>query len=180
MAIAASDINFRYSVKTGAAGNSTAGTASGSLGKWISTTEVTTAKNDLFDNISGAENASSTVDYRCVFVHNGHASLDYQNSGGYVASEVAGGASVTLAVDNIGQTVISYDSNAQADEITNETTAPTGVGAFSAPTTPATALSMGTIPAGACRAIWVKRTAANTSALTDDGFTLGVTGDSAA
>jgi hypothetical protein len=37
-AIVASDIVWRYSVTTGSAGNTTAGTANGSLGKYISTT----------------------------------------------------------------------------------------------------------------------------------------------
>jgi len=81
---------------------------------------------------------------------------------------------------NNPKVVVTHAAGDVADEITNETTAPVNVGAFSAPTTPATALSLGTIPAGCCRATWVKRTAANTAALADDGFELGITGDTAA
>jgi hypothetical protein len=38
MPIADTDILFKFSVKTGSAGNSTSGTAAGSLGKYISVT----------------------------------------------------------------------------------------------------------------------------------------------
>lgn len=52
MAITATDILFKFSVKTGAAGNSTAGTAGGSLGKYISTTQITdNTLNNLFDDV---------------------------------------------------------------------------------------------------------------------------------
>ncbi len=43
MPIADTDILIKYSVKTGSAWNSTAGTAVGSLGKYISTTTITSA-----------------------------------------------------------------------------------------------------------------------------------------
>lgn len=73
MAIVAADIVYRYSIKTGAAGDSTASAQATSLGKYVSTTVVATGANGKFDNISGAENAASTVDYRCIFVLNNHA-----------------------------------------------------------------------------------------------------------
>jgi hypothetical protein len=180
MAVTSSDLLFKYSVKSGSAGNQVVGNATGSLGRYISTTQVSTAKNGLFDDVSGAENAASAVDYRCLFVHNNHATLTYQNAAVYVSAEVAGGASVELGVDAIGYTIIDYSTASQASEIVNEVATPTGSGSFSAPTTPATGISLGDIPAGCCRAAWVKRTAANTSAVTNDGFTFGVTGDSAA
>lgn len=180
MAIVSGDLLFKLSVKTGSAGNSTAGTAAGSLGKYISTTQLSgTALNNLFDDISGAENAASTVDYRCVFVHNSHATLSLTSAVVYVSAETAGGASVAIAVDNTAASAIG-SASAQADEIANETTAPTAVGAFSTPTTAGAGLSLGTIPAGQCRAFWVRRTAANSAALDADGATWAVSGDTAA
>lgn len=180
MAVAASDVLIKHSVKTGSAGNSTAqADPNASLGKYISTTQVSTAANGAFDNITGAENAASTVDYRCHFVHNAHATLTIENVGVYLSAEVALGASVALAVDNIAVSVIGA-TGAQAAEIANETTAPSGVGTFSSPTTAGTALSLGTIPAGSCRAFWIRRTAANSAALDADGYTLGVTFDTPA
>jgi len=180
MPIASSDIKFKLSVKTGSAGNSTAGTPAGSLGKYISTTEITdNTLNNLFDDISGDENAASTVDYRCIFIHNAHASLTLQSPVIWLSAEVSGGANITIAIDDIAASAIG-DSSAQAAQITNETTAPTGTGAFSGPTSKGTGLSLGSIPAGQCKAVWVKRTATNSAALSSDGVTLKVEGDTAA
>lgn len=180
MAIAPSDIVFRYSTTSGAAGDATAGTAAGSLGKYVSTTAwAGGVANDLFDDISGAENAASTVDYRCVFVLNNHATLTLLNATVYLSAEVAGGASVALAVDNIGP-VAKGSASAQAAQIANETTAPTGTTAFSSPTTAAGGITLGSLAPGQVRAVWVRRTAANSAALDADGVTIAVTGDTAA
>lgn len=179
MAISASDILIKYSVKTGAAGDSTAGTMAGSLGKYVSTTQVSAGANGMFDDISGDENAASTVDYRCVFVHNNHATLTLQNAVVWMSAETSGGANVAIAVDNIAASA-KGSASAQADQIATETTAPTGAGAFSSPTTKATGLALGNLAAGQVRAVWVRRTATNSAALDNDGFTLAVAGDTAA
>lgn len=181
MPIASSDIKYKFSVKTGSAGNSTAGTAAGSLGKYISTTEITDATlNNLFDDVSGDENAASDVEYRCVFVHNAHGSLTLQNAVIWLQAEVANGASVAIAIDDAAASAIG-SSSAQADEIADEGTAPgTGVGSFSSPTSKGTGLSLGNIPNGQCRAFWIRRTAANNAALNNDGVTIRVEGDTAA
>lgn len=176
MPIVSTDIVLLYTTTSGAAGNSTAGTQAGSLGKYVSTTPVATGVNGLFDDISGAENQALTVDYRGIGVLDNHATLALQNAVIYIASEVAGGASVAVAVDNIAVSA-KGSASAQLAQIANETTAPTGVGTFSSPTTAAAGLALGTIPAGSVRGIWAKRTAANTSALDADGVTLGISGD---
>ena len=179
MAIAASDILFKYSTTAGTAGNSNPGTAAGSLGKYISTTEITSGTlNNLFDDVSGDENAASDVEYRCFFVHNNHASLTWQNVVVWIQSEVAGGANVAISVDATAPSAIG-SSSAQAKEIADESTAPASQ-TFSSPTTKATALSIGNIPAGYCAAVWVRRTATNSSALNNDGATIRVEGDTAA
>jgi len=175
-AIVAGEILLKYSISA-AAGNTTASAPSTSLGDQISTTAwAGGSANDLFDDISGAENAASTVDYRCIFVHNSNTSNALQNAVVYLSAEVASGAGVTIAVDNLAASAIGA-AVAQAAAIATETTAPTGVGAFSAPTTAGTGLALGSIPAGSCRAVWVKRTATNSAALSADGVTIGVSGD---
>lgn len=179
MAITASDILFKFSVKTGSAGNSTAGTAAGSLGKYISTTQITDATlHNLFDVITGDENAASDVEYRCFFVHNNHGSLTWENVVVWLSSEVAGGASAAIAVDQVAASAIG-SASAQADEVVDESTAPSGE-SFSSPTTKGTGLSIGNLTAGQCRAIWVRRTAANTAAVDNDGVTIRCEGDTAA
>jgi hypothetical protein len=58
-----------------------------------------------------------------------------------------GNTTIALAVDNAAASAVG-NASAQADQITNETTAPTSVGAFSAPTTKAAGLSLGSIGPG--------------------------------
>jgi hypothetical protein len=180
MPIISTDLLYKFSVKTGYAGNSTAGTAAGSLGKYISTTQIAdNTLNNLFDDVTGDENAASDVEYRCIFIHNAHDSLTLQNAVVWLQSEVSGGASIAIAIDNIEASLIDSESD-QADEIADENTAPgPGVGSFSSPTSKSSALSLGDIAAGQCRAIWIRRTAANTSPKNNDGVTLRVEGDTA-
>jgi hypothetical protein len=80
MPISSSDLLLKHSIKTGTAGNQNAqANPNASLGKYISTTQITDATLDnLFDDISGDDNSSGTVDYRCVFIHNAHGSLTLQ------------------------------------------------------------------------------------------------------
>jgi len=179
MAIVAGDILFKFSVAA-AAGNTTAGSAATSLGDQISTTQITDATlNNLFDDVSGDENAASDVEYRCIFVHNAHATLTWQSVVVWLSAEVSNGAVATIAIDNFAASAIGQAS-AQAAAITLEGDAPSGVGSFSGPTTKGTGLALGNIAAGSCRAIWVKRTAANTAALDNDGVTIRCEGDTAA
>jgi hypothetical protein len=93
----------------------------------------------------------------------------------YLSAEVAGGASIAIGVDTTAASALG-SATAQALTIANETTAPAGV-TFSAPTTAAGGISLGSIPVGNVRAVWVRRTAANTAALSGDGVTLAVSGD---
>lgn len=177
MPITATDLLFKLSVTTGAAGNATAGTPAGSLGKYISTTELSgTALNNLFDDVSAAENAASTTDYRCVFLHNAHATLTYQNAVlFFTGGDPAGGATVTAATDNIAASAVG-SASAQAALIANETTAPSGVSAFSLPTTAGAGLSLGNIGPGQCKAFWIKRAAGNTAAA-DETLSINVSGE---
>lgn len=178
MAIVAADILFKFSV-VAAAGDTTAGTAAGSLGDQISTTQLTDATLlNLFDAVSGDENAASTVDYRCFFVHNNHATLTWVAPKVWINSETAGGASVAIGLDPAGVTAKGLGS-AQAATIANELAAPAGV-TFSAPTTKGAGLQLADIPPGSVAAIWVRRTAANSAALDVDGAVFKVEGDTGA
>lgn len=174
-AITSGEILFKYSVAA-AAGNTTAGTAATSLGDQISTTQWTGGSaNDLFDDISGAENAASTVDYRCIFVHNSNGANTLENAVVYLSAETAGGAGIAVGADTTAASAIASGS-AQALTVANETTAPAGV-TFSSPTTAGAGVALGNIPSGQCKAFWIRRTAANTAALSSDGVTIAVTGD---
>lgn len=179
MAITAAELLVKLSVGTGP-GNSTAGTPGGSLGGFISTTVVdqATLLHNLFDRISGDENAASTVDYRGVLLHNSNASLTLQAPVAYISAEVAGGASVAISVDATATSALG-STTAQMKSVANETTAP-ATQTFSAPTTKATGLALSDVPAGNVKGVWIQRTAANSAAVDSDGFTLAIAGDTAA
>lgn len=172
------DIVIRLSVGA-AAGDTTASSGAASLGDQVSTTVASTAVNGLFDVITGAENAASTVDYRCVFILNNHATLTAYSVKVYLASEVSGGASTAIALDNIAISAKTSGS-AQAATIATETTTPTGVGAFSSPTTDSGGLSVGDLAPGQVKGIWIRRTAANTGPVAADGVSLAWALDTAA
>jgi hypothetical protein len=175
-AIVAGDILTKYSVTTGSAGNSTAGTANTSLGKYISTTQWTGGSlNDLFDDISGDENAASEAEYRCIFVHNTNTANVYENAVVWISAETAGGANISIGADTTAASAIG-SASAQAVTVANEDTAPGGI-TFTSPTTKGTGISLGNIPTSQCKAFWVRRTATNSSALSADGMTLSIAGD---
>lgn len=180
MPISSTDIVFRYSVTTGTAGNTTAGTAAGSHGKYVSTTAIADASlHALFPELTGDENAASISDFKCIFVLNNHPTLTLQRTVVWVVSEVAGGAELAVALDNIGITAKGA-TTAQAATIADKNAVPAGTTAFSKPTSKATGLVIGDMAPGTVIAIWVRRTAVNSPAQLNDGATLRVDGDTAA
>lgn len=179
MAITASDIKFKLSTKSGTAGNTLTSTPAASLGKYISTTEIVDASlHNLFDVISGDENAASDVEYRLYFVHNTHPTLTWENVVVWLSAEVAGGAAAAISVDTTAASDAD-SATAQAKEIADESTAPASQ-SFSSPTTKGTGLSIGNLAPDQVRGIWVRRTAANTGAVDNDGVTIRCEGDTAA
>lgn len=180
-AITAAELLFRGSVVSGSAGNSVAfGGVDTSLGKYIANNNLADATlNSLFSDATGAENAASTVHYQCVFIYNSNASNAYQNAVVWVSGDPAGGAEVAIAVDSTAASAVG-SASAQALQIANRTTAPAGPLTFSKPTTQGTGLSLGNIPAGQVKAIWIRRTLANTAAMNADGITISIAGDTAA
>lgn len=179
MAITSEDIEFRLSTKSGAAGDSQASTSAASLGKYMSTTEITDASlHNLFDLITGDENAAEDIEYRCFFVYNTHETLTWEGVKVWLSDEVAGGADAAIAVDQVAAS--DHDeSDPQANEIADEDTAPDGE-SFSAPTSKEAGLDVGDLGPGKCRAIWVRRTATDSGPVDEDGVTISFAGDTAA
>lgn len=185
MAITAAEILWKFSVAA-AAGNTTGGTAATSLGDQISTTQITDASlNNLFDDVTGDQNAASTVvDFRCIFIHNSNATLTWQNVVAWFSADVTNGVDVAIGVDPTAASAIGSGST-QAVTIATETDVPAGVtftnyASGSAVDVKARGLSVGNIAAGSCKAIWIRRTSANRAALNNDGCTIRAEGDTAA
>lgn len=177
MPIAPSDLQIRYSVPTATQGNQIAGNAGSSHGGWLSTTPIIDSTLDnLFPDVTGDENASLHVDYKCLFVVNNHATLTLQRATAWLYSEVAGGANCAFAGDGKGWT-INGSPAIQAAVIPNKDTAPIGVTAFSLATTKATGIVLADVPPLSCIAVWLRRTSTNSVAQTNDGCVLRVEGD---
>ena len=177
MAVADANLVLKYSINTGP-GNSTAqANPNDSLGGFMSSSVWAGGTlHDLFDAITGDENAVSDVEYRCVFLHNTHATDTLgPNTKLWLAAETAGGANGAVALDGTG--VISATSaTAQAERVANENTAPTGE-TFSSPATKTAGIAVPNIPAGSCIGIWIRRSATNSAALAGDSVTIRVEGD---
>lgn len=165
MPIVASDIQYRLS------GGSANADPNLSLGGVKS---ANAAGATLFDNISSAEASAGHTDYRCVYIHNNHATLTLQSAKVWIHSNTPSTDSdVTIALAGEGV-------NGTAETIANENTAPSGESFVSAATEGA-ALAIGNIPPGQHQAVWIKRVVgAAAAAFTGDGFTLRCKGDTSA
>ncbi len=160
MAIIATDINYRLS---GGAANATTIT---SLGGAKSSVAMPTG---IFDAVTSAEAAAGLTEYRCIYVHNNHATL------ALLAAEIwiqANTANTRIAI-GLGTSAI----NGTEQTVANEATAPAGVTFATTPVNLATGLVIGDIPAGQSKAVWLRRIVTAGAALATDTFTLRVQGD---
>lgn len=168
MAIISTDIIYRLS---GGAANSD---PNASLGGAKSSTAVGTGLHNLFDIVSSAEASAGDTEYRCIYVHNAHATLTMQSSKVWISSNTPS-ADTTVEIA-LGSSAI----NGTEQTVANENTAPTGV-TFSAPSTEGASLSIGDILPGQHKAIWIKRiVSASAAAYNNDGATVNVKCDTAA
>lgn len=169
MPIVATDIQIRLS---GGAANSNVNV---SLGGAKSSTQVTdNTLNNLFDDVSGSESLAGDTEYRCVYIHNAHASLTMQNVRVYISSN-------TSSADDTWEIGLgSAALNATEQTVVDENTAPSAV-TFSAPTTYAAGLAPADIPFGQHRSIWYKRIVnAAAAANNNDTITINIDCDTAA
>ncbi len=160
MPIVSSDLKFKLS---GGASN-TDGNAS------LGGAESSTDAGNIFDNVSSAEAAAGDVEYRCEYLKNEHATLTALDAKVFIQAQTpSGDTSVEIG---LGTAAIGTGNE---QTVANESTAPSGV-TFSAPTSGAP-LSIGDIPPGQHKAIWIKRTVNAAAAVASDGFTLRATCD---
>lgn len=163
MAIAQTDIQYRLS---GGAGNAS---PAASLGGAKSTTA---AGASIFDDVSSAEAVAGDTEYRCVYVHNAHASLTLVGAVVWIPTNTPS-ASTTVDV-GVGTSAVNGTEQTVADE----NTAPSSV-TFAAAATQGAGIALGDIPAGQSRAVWLRRTITAGAGAVNDSFTLRVTGDTA-
>ena len=169
MPITATDIQFRLS------GGSANSNVNASLGGAKSSVEITNASlHNLFDQVSGDESAAGDTEYRCIYVHNAHATLSLQNAVVWISTN-------TPSTDTVVAIALAGEGlNGTAETVANENTAPTGE-TFSSPASKGAGLSLGTIPAGQHFAIWIRRTVTGgAAAFNTDSVVIQVEGDTAA
>lgn len=117
------------------------------LGGAISTTELAGTKHELFDKFTGIETRDGVTIYACLYVKNKGAETA-DNVTLHINSEsAAAGINAQLG---LGTSAI----NASEAAIANETTAPAGV-TFIEALDEENGLSIGSLAAGARKAVWV-------------------------
>lgn len=180
-AIVASDVVALLSNSGASSGYSVTGSPGASLGGFASTSVLSlTALDNLFLDLTGAQNAASQVDYACLFILNNTASGNSMlitvawlpNS-----SNVTGASTHAIGVDPAAASVKTSGS-AQAAIIAASTNAPAGVTFVGPSSTNSGGVSLGTIAPGYVRAVWFRRTATNSAPLNTDGFGLQLDFDS--
>lgn len=133
--------------------------------------QVTNIKNNLFDDVAKADALSGMNDYRCIYIHNSHATEDLLQVGiyGYGSSgnPAAAGDKFYVGADPAG--LGNGSTTGVATTISPETAVPSGV-TFSSPEV-GSPLLLGSIGPLQSRAIWLKRAVpAALYAVTPDDF----------
>lgn len=163
MAIASTDIIHRLS---GGASNATPITSLGGV------KSSNAAGATIFDDVAAGESAVGDIEYRCLYVHNAHATLTLTAPVVWIATNTPSpGTSIDVGV---GTSAV----NATEQTVADENTAPSGV-TFSAAATQGAGVALGDIPPGQSRAYWIRRTVTAGAAAYADSFTTRVTGTTA-
>ncbi len=173
MAITGSQVPWRF---TTAEGLKAAGSGPGSLGQYLSVTNLADASlHALFSEISPSQNANGWTDYRCIGVPNLSA-LTWATVKLYLGKVDSRGAAVAIGLDPAG--VVNWEAAAVAQRIASPTTAPANV-AFSTPTTEASGLALpANVAPGQAFAVWVRRTIKNGSEVDPESNLLVAAGTS--
>lgn len=146
-----------------------------SLGGAITATEIVdNTTHNIWDVVSSAESLAGDTEYRCIYVKNTNSSLTLQSAKVWIATNTP---STDTSVE-IGLGTSAVGGTEQT--VANENTAPSGV-TFSTAAGEGNALSIGNIPNGSYKAIWIKRiVGAAAGAYNDDNYVLSYAGDTAA
>lgn len=181
MAITATQIEFRLSTTATSVGNATLqDNVDNSLGGMVSQSTIQAATlNNLFDDVSGDDNAALDEEFRAFFVYNSNQTLNWEMVKVWISATVAGGAVASISLDSIGTTPVGYSAGSQMLVVPDEDTAPTAL-VFSHPLSKGAGLTIGTMTPLSVQGVWIRRVATNSAALNDDGLTISFEGDTGA
>ena len=166
--------DLKYRLSGGAANTSPAASLGGAISTAAGGVITSASLNNLFDNVSGSEAAAGTVEHRCIYIKNEHASLALTLAKLWIQTQDPH-AGVTFAIALAGE-----GKNVSAETIANEAAAPVGE-TFTSPTTKGSGLSLADLSATDYQGFWVRRTVtAGAAATASTGPTLRVEGDTPA
>lgn len=141
------------------------------------TITISPALNNAFDDISKADSLYGQVDYRCFYLKNSHVALGASTVKIWLVGNTPGPDDISICLDpaaigNGSTTGVAIGPLADTLDSSHLLTGLT----FTQPSNILNALSIGTIPAGSCKAIWIKRTIAANNRLTYpvNSFSLGI------
>ena len=120
------------------------------------TITVASIQNALWDNINRTQAYLGSVEYRCVYVVNTHASQSFYDGKIYIGLAPTGADDLAIALDlaGIGDGVLT----GVADQVAAEHEAPSPALSFLSPASLGAALVIGQLDPGKARAVWQKRT----------------------
>lgn len=176
MTILSTDVQFLISAPMASSGYSKPGVPGNSLGLYCSTTQLSaTVLDNLFQDLTGAENAAEQVDYQCVFVFNDNATDTMLSPVVWLPTQALSGPS-TFAIGADPTAVSAYAASAaQAVAIRVPTLAPAGV-TWTAPSSSVDGgVALPNIAAKSVQAVWIQRTGTGTAGLS--AFDIDVTFD---
>src|SRR5262245_36287136 len=112
MPITGSDLEFRFSAPSASGGNQfDQDDPAASLGKYLSKTVWTGGVlHDLFQALSGDDNAAGVQDFRCLFLVNKHTTLTWTAPVVWFSADTqVGGAEIAVAIDPTVSTAINAE-----------------------------------------------------------------------
>ena len=110
--------------------------------------------NALFDDISKLESYEGDTEVRCFYLLNAHPTEPFIGCNVYIGAQPVGADTLMLGIDPAG--IGNGSSTGVAVSTANENIAPIGVN-FSTPSAIGSALSIGSLAAGQCQALWQRR-----------------------
>jgi hypothetical protein len=128
--------------------------------------------NNLWDDVTGDEASAGDTEYRGFYIKNKHATLTWQSVFFWISS-------LTSSADTEFDVALAAEAvNTSMATIANESTAPATV-TFTGRPRRAAGLSIGNMPAGQFKGLWIRRTVTAGAAAASDTGTVRCEGDTA-
>lgn len=144
----------------------------------IEKSTITITRNTLFPDVTNAQAANGSTQYRCIFLKNTHATDSVVRIGVFLAYDTQGEDSITYAIDTVAGVGDGVTTGLPVDIVTEDDPGNLlGVLTFNSTTDPLLAQeAIVTIPPGQSIPLWVKRVVPPmvSEAVLDNTFTLGL------